>query len=121
VRAAQLSIATGAATLGISKKRRRLFLERKKPSRRPCLATIMSISPLVLLTVAAPHSVALPFSSNLHPNVAELLAAHGSINVHKVPGGTDGLVGVITRGIEPMSETTGVHCQAYLVRDICLL
>src|SRR5215469_9152111 len=39
-------------------------------------ATTTSISPVASLTVAAPHSVALPFASNLQPKVPAFLAAH---------------------------------------------
>ena len=39
-------------------------------------ATRTSISPVASLTVAAPHSVALPFASNLQPKVPAFLAAH---------------------------------------------
>jgi hypothetical protein len=75
--------------------------EETRASMRPVLigvphATIMSISPVVLLRVAAPHPVALPFASNLHLNVAGLKKIR-------------------------MSERTGVHCREYLVRDTCLL
>src|SRR5215469_15908224 len=39
-------------------------------------ATTPLISPVALLTVAAPHSVALPFGSNLQPKVPAFWAAH---------------------------------------------
>jgi len=71
-------------------------------------ATTTLISPVALLKVAAPHSVALPFASNFAAESACLLRGTlPGVQIHEIPGGTDGLVRRVALSVKRHENAAG--------------
>ena len=64
-------------------------------------ATRTSISPVALLAVAAPHSVALPFCVKLAAESACFFGcALSGVAIHEIPAGTNGFVRRVALGVK---------------------